>query len=108
MPLVKVKTKYQVTLPHAVRQQLPVGVGDLLEAKVEKGKITLAPKVVLDRPAADEYTPPQRRIINARIAEGMEDFRKGRFHGPFTGQEAVRFLKSQVKRPAAKSIKPAR
>ncbi len=58
MPLVKVKNKYQVTLPTAVRQRAGVTVGDLLEAKADKGKITLTPKVVVDR-AFIEKRPPR-------------------------------------------------
>ena len=78
MPLVKVRTKYQVTLPDAVRRQVQVDVGDLLEAKVEKGKITLTPKSLVDR----------------EIAEGLEDFRQGRFLGPFkSAKEGIRALR---------------
>ncbi len=36
LPLVKVKTKYQITLPTTVREQAGIDVGDLLEAKDEK------------------------------------------------------------------------
>ena len=57
--------------------------------------VSVIPKL----PTADgEYTSEQRRIIDAGIAEGMEDFRKGRSHGPFAADEAVNFLKSQMKR----------
>jgi len=84
-----VKTKYQVTLPDALRRQLPVGVGDLLEAKVEKGKITLTPKSVVDRD----------------IAEGLEDFRQGRFIGPFkSAKEGIRALRRAAR--AAKCSTP--
>src|SRR5262245_23412665 len=37
MPLVKVETKYQVTLPGPIRRRARLHVGDLLEARVEKG-----------------------------------------------------------------------
>jgi bifunctional DNA-binding transcriptional regulator/antitoxin component of YhaV-PrlF toxin-antitoxin module len=67
VPLVKVKGKYQVTLPVSVRLKMGVLVGDLLEAKVEKDKITLTPKRVVDR----------------EIAMALDDIRKGRVHGPF-------------------------
>ena len=54
-----------------------------------------------DRPAPEEYTPAQRRLIDARIAEGLEDFRKGRFHGPFdTAEEAMASMKTNLKRRA--------
>ncbi len=69
------------------------------------GIVNIIPKL----PTADgEYTSEQRRIIDAGIAEGMEDFRKGRSHGPFTVAEAVNLLKSQMKRPRTKSVKRAR
>jgi AbrB family looped-hinge helix DNA binding protein len=44
MPMVKVKTKFKVTLPTKVREQIGLDVGDILEAKVERGKITLTPQ----------------------------------------------------------------
>lgn len=49
MSLVKVKPKYQVLIPPAVREKAGVAVGDLLEATVERGKITYTPKSVVDR-----------------------------------------------------------
>jgi bifunctional DNA-binding transcriptional regulator/antitoxin component of YhaV-PrlF toxin-antitoxin module len=39
MPLVTVKPKHQVTIPTPARKQTGLGVGDLLEAKVERGNI---------------------------------------------------------------------
>ncbi len=49
MSLVKIKPKYQVLIPPAVREKAGVAVGDLLEANVEHGKITFTPKSVVDR-----------------------------------------------------------
>ncbi len=83
MPLVKVKDKYQVTLPTAVRDEAGVAIGDILEAKVVNGKITLTPKSVIDR----------------GIAEGLADFKKGRFIGPFDNADvAVKALRQAAKR----------
>ena len=83
MPIVKVKGKYQVTLPSSVREQVGVAVGDILEASVEKGRITLTPKSIVDRD----------------IAEGLEDFKKGRSIGPFeTAAAAVKTLRRTTKR----------
>ena len=82
MPLVRVKTKYQVTLPDALRRQIRLGVGDLLDAKVERGKITLTPQSLVDRD----------------IAEGLEDFRQGRFIGPFkSAKQGIRALRRAAK-----------
>jgi AbrB family looped-hinge helix DNA binding protein len=52
MPLVTVKTKYQVTIPQDVRKAVGVEKGDLLEANVENGKIILTPKTTVDREGA--------------------------------------------------------
>jgi len=67
MALVAVKNKYQVVIPQKVRERIRLRVGDLLEAGVERGKITFTPKVVVDR----------------GIAESQADFRDGRAYGPF-------------------------
>lgn len=107
MSLVKLKTKSQVTIPDAIRRQLGVRVGDLLEARVEKGNIVLKPKVVIDR---DEYTPAQRRRIDAQLAKSISDFRKGRYYGPFnSAEEAIASMKAELKkRAAAKKSKRSR
>lgn len=91
MPLVKVKEKYQVTLPASVRRQARVAVGDLLEARVRGKKITLTPKVVMDR-----------ALIEKRLAESFEDFRRGRVYGPFSSaKETIHALRSGKKRKTA-------
>jgi AbrB family looped-hinge helix DNA binding protein len=83
MQLVTVKTKYQIVIPRAIRKQAGVGIGDLLEAKVEKGKITFAPKSVLDR----------------HLAEGLEDLKRGRTHGPYkSAKEAIAALEARVRK----------
>ena len=49
MPLVKVKEKFQITLPAELREALHLAVGDLLEATIQDNVIVLKPKVVVDR-----------------------------------------------------------
>ena len=45
----------------------------------------------------DEYTPAQRRSIDAGIAASLEEFKLGRFHGPFdTAAEASRHAHQMV------------
>ncbi len=67
MALVSVKNKYQVVIPQNIRKRIGINVGDLLEASVERGKITFTPKSVMDR----------------GIGESLADFREGRAYGPF-------------------------
>ena len=82
MPIVTVKNKFQVVIPAKVRDEIGIEVGDLLEAKVEKGKVTLTPKSVVDR----------------QIAESLKDYKQGRFYGPFDTHEE--FLASLHKESA--------
>jgi len=65
--------------------------------KASRGVISIVPKL----PAADdEYTPAQRRIIDARLSEA----RKGPYHGPFdTADEAIKFLRKEIR--SRKSVK---
>lgn len=64
MSIVTVKDKYQVVIPQDVRRQLSINRGDLLEAKVERGKITFTPKVLVDRLRA--IAPPDPAIVAIR------------------------------------------
>jgi bifunctional DNA-binding transcriptional regulator/antitoxin component of YhaV-PrlF toxin-antitoxin module len=101
MPLVRITTKYQVTIPNVLRRKMSVGAGDVFEAKLESGKITLTPKP----DAEPEYTPEQRRIIDARLARGLADVRQGRTAGPFeTADEMIASMKRELtKRPTRDS-----
>jgi AbrB family looped-hinge helix DNA binding protein len=71
MELVTVKNKYQIVIPRSIRDQAHIGIGDLLEAAVEGGKITFTPKTVIDR----------------HLAEALQDVREGRTHGPYTSAD---------------------
>ncbi len=92
---VTVKRKTPLVVPPAVRRKAGFRSGDQLEFKVSRGMINIIPKL----PAADdEYTPTQRRVIDARLAASEEDFKKGRTFGPFETHEAmIAFLHDQVK-----------
>jgi AbrB family looped-hinge helix DNA binding protein len=49
MAIVTVKNKYQIVIPQAIRKKLGIIRGDVLEAKVERGRLTYTPKTVIDR-----------------------------------------------------------
>ncbi len=104
MSIIKVQKKGQVTLPTSVTKRVGIADGDLLEVKLHRGTVVLTPKRVIDRsafPAADdEYTPAQRRVIDARLAEGLADIQAGRIHGPFnTHAEMMSVLKKESQKP---------
>lgn len=59
MAIVTVKNKYQVVIPQAIREKLGISQGDVLEAKVEGGRITYTPKSVIDRIPANKAAREQ-------------------------------------------------
>jgi hypothetical protein len=60
-------------------------------------------------PPADEYTPAQRRIIDARLAESEADYKTGRSYGPFnTADEMITDMKARLKKSDAVMKKPKR
>jgi bifunctional DNA-binding transcriptional regulator/antitoxin component of YhaV-PrlF toxin-antitoxin module len=98
--IVKTKTS---TLPAAVRQQAGFKLGQELEFKVSGGVVTVLPKFPT---ADDEYTPEQRAIIDAQLAEGLADIKAGRVYGPFdTHEEMMKSLRSHGKKAKAKTSK---
>jgi len=65
-------------------------VGDLLEAKIEGKKITLTPKSIVDR----------------GLAESLENFKKGRYYGPFdSAEDMIRSLRQRPKRKSKRALK---
>ena len=101
--LVKIHHKGQMTLPSRLRSAVGVAEGDLVEASVQRGKIVLTPKVVMDRSkfpnVADEYTPAQRRIIDRGIAQSMKEYKQGRSYGPFASHgEFIASLHKETKK----------
>jgi AbrB family looped-hinge helix DNA binding protein len=98
----KIQNKGQVTIPTAVRSQAGLSKGDLVNFAFQRGKIIITPRLVIDRSkfptADDEYTPAQRRIIDARLERADEDIKAGRVHGPFNNaSDAVTFLHEEIR-----------
>ena len=90
-----VKNKTGLTVPPAVQRRAGFKVGDVVEFKASGGVITILPKL----PNADnEYTPEQRRIIDAQLDEAE----RGPFHGPFnTAEEMIADIKGRLKKRAS-------
>lgn len=87
MEFVKVKTKYQITLPSSLRKKAGINIGDIFEATINKGEITLKAKNLVDK----------------GIAEGLADVKAGRTYGPFdTVDEMIASIESNIKRKKAK------
>ncbi len=84
MPLVKVKNKFQVTIPTEIRDETNIKEGDILEVLVKNKTIVFKPKVVVDRES-----------VEAAINEGLADYEAGRVIGPF---ESVKEFKAAIKK----------
>ena|SRR5580698_8863707 len=98
--LVKVQSKGQMTIPRRVRSAIGLVDGDFVDVKAVGKKIVITPQVMVDRskfPSADdEYSPAQRRAIDARLAKSDEDIKHGRVYGPFkTHEEFVASLRRE-------------
>ena len=86
MSLVRINIKGEVTLPSLVRKRAGVDVGDLLEVKLESGKITLTPA----------------SLVEQRLNEGLDDIKNGRTYGPFdSADELIESLEDSLKKRAS-------
>lgn len=73
LPLVRVKNKFQITIPTKIRKDIRIKEGDVLEMGVRNNTIVIKPKVILDR-----------SIVENSIQEGLRDYKKGKTIGPFS------------------------
>src|ERR1035437_8583587 len=109
----KIQNKGQVTIPTSVRRQAGLSEGDLVNFAFQRGKIVITPKLGIDRSefpnADDEYTPAQRRMIDARLEAAAAEGRKGNVSAAFGNMAASpAALKADPTQPKGKPSPPAR
>lgn len=98
---VTVKSKADLVVPKSVRRRAGIKPGDQLEFKVSGGIINIIPKL----PTVEEYTPEQRRAIDAQLQEAA----KGPYYGPFeTADAAIRFLHQEIRKRKSSKLKTAK
>ena len=73
LPLVKVKEKFQITLPAELREVLHLAVGDLLEATIQGQTIVLKPKDVVDRGHARQQLIAVMDRVHAKLPPSTQD-----------------------------------
>ncbi|MBS3968448.1 MAG: AbrB/MazE/SpoVT family DNA-binding domain-containing protein [Truepera sp.] len=78
MPLVRVKGKYQITIPAKVRDALALAEGDLLDMTVEGSRIVLVPQEVV-----------ARVDVKAAITEGLRAYQEGDVSAAFESVEEL-------------------
>lgn len=91
---ITVNEKTRQIFTSSVRRKAGIRLGDELDVRVSGGIITIVPNLRGD----DEYTPEQRRNIDAQLDEAE----KGPCHGPFDSMEGmISHLKGELKKRAA-------
>jgi bifunctional DNA-binding transcriptional regulator/antitoxin component of YhaV-PrlF toxin-antitoxin module len=97
---VTVRSKTSLIVPPQVQRRAGIKPGDRVEFKVSGGIINIIPEL----PSADdEYTPEQRKAIDAQLTEA----RKGPYYGPFeTADKAIDFLRKEIRQRRARRKKP--
>jgi AbrB family looped-hinge helix DNA binding protein len=70
---VKIGLSRQVVIPKRLHDQLRLAPGDYLEVELEGERLVLTPKALVEK----------------RLAESLEDVRKGRMNGPFESVPAL-------------------
>jgi AbrB family looped-hinge helix DNA binding protein len=63
MPHVQVKQKYQVTIPHDIRQRINLNEGDILEVKEFQGMIVFIPKIIV----------PKNQVSDSEIEQCLDE-----------------------------------
>jgi bifunctional DNA-binding transcriptional regulator/antitoxin component of YhaV-PrlF toxin-antitoxin module len=93
---VKNNNKTPLVVPPAIRRKAGFKSGEEIEFRTSGRVITIIPKVPT---AADEYTPAQRRVIDARLAKADLDIKEGRVYGPFdTADEMANSIETNLKK----------
>jgi len=88
-----VKERDPLVVPLNIRRRAGIKPGDRLEFKAARGVIT----IVSRSPIADEETSEQRKVIDAQLAEGLEDIREGRVSKRFdTVEEMLASLRNRT------------
>ena len=96
----RARASRELVVPSSVRRRAGIKAGDRVEFEAARGIITIRKSQDLED---DNYTPAQRRVIDARLAESAEEVRQGRVYGPFTTMaELERSLRRVGKASVAK------
>ena len=71
---VKVREKYQVTIPEDVRNSIPLKVGERVEVVVREGEIVIRPVVEIPRSQAWFWSKEWQE----QVAQSLKDIEKGK------------------------------
>lgn len=96
MATVKIGVSRQVVIPKKIHDRLGLAPGDYLEVELDRGKVVMTPKALVEKRF--------KRAIEKRLAEGLDDIRHGRVHGPFSSaKELITDLHRRTKKKAPRA-----
>ena len=72
MPMARLRSKAQITLPKQVVRELNLSEGDLLDISVKGGRIVLNPQTVVPKDVAWLYTPEAQASLKRVKLSGSE------------------------------------
>jgi len=100
------KDKDPLIVPVSIRRRAGLRPGDRIEFKASRGVITIVNQSQLP---LTEGTPEQRRVIDAQLAEGLDDIRKGRVSPRFDSvEEMLASLKGTSPKATRKAARAAK
>lgn len=83
-------------IPKPIHDRLKLNPGDFLEVELNQGKVVMTPKTLVDKQIMDAFR------------ESMEDFKNGRYSGPFdTADQAIESLHKAARAHRAKKTRHA-
>ena len=90
---VKLGVSRQVVIPKKLHDRLGLKPGDYLEVEEQHGRVVMTPKTLIDS------------RVHAAFRESMEDFKSGRYSGPFdtVGEATASLHKVAAERRARKT-----
>lgn len=93
-PLVKVGARHQVTIPKEIVSQIQLAPGEYVAVTLERGRIIVAPKHIVDRDDAWFWS----KEWQAKEREADEAIAKGEVFGPYkNAREVIKALKQKRK-----------
>lgn len=72
-PLLKIKQRYQVTIPNIIRKKIGLEIGDLLETRIKKSQILLT----------------RKRATDEGLKKSLREAGEGKLIGPFRNAKAL-------------------
>jgi len=85
---VKIREKYQITIPEEVREKIPLEIGERVEVDVKGGQIIVRPVMEIPRDQAWFWTKEWQEGVR----EAKEEYRKGKARSYKSVKEAKKSI----------------